>query len=207
MSNKRILNTLRIITNLGFYVLILLTVYFIVLSVLNIFSDKKFDDKNGGGLKFEMMVFDSGKPPSTITQTPDGSIVYQQKDNQFSMEARPRSSIGYSTFFFQLLQMLFGLAILYILRKLFRQLRAGDIFKEEAISLLKVLAGVFILSDLVKIVEYIIVNALVRRSISSPHFEMVTTIGNGIFTGMIILVIAFVYQRGVALQEENELTV
>ena len=207
MSSRKILNALRIITNFGFYALILLTVYFVIVSVLNIFSGNKTPgDKRGGELKFDMMAFDSGKPPSNYTLTPDGSISYQQK-NQFNMEASPRSSIGYSTFFFHFLQMLFGLAILYILRKLFRQLRAGDIFKEEAIRLLKVLAGVFIVSDLVKVVEYIVVNALVRRSIRSPHFELFTTIGNGIFTGMIILVIAFVYQRGLALQEENALTV
>jgi hypothetical protein len=207
MSSKRILNALRIITNIGFYALILITVYFVVVFVLNIFSEGKTTaDKNGGGLKFDMMAFDSGKLPSPYNHTSDGRISYQQK-NQFTMEATPQSSIGYSTFFFHLLQMLFGLAILYILRKLFRQLRAGDIFKEEAIRLLKILAAVFIVSDLVKIVEYIVVNALVRRSISSPHFQLFTVIGNGIFTGMIILVIAFVYQRGVALQEENALTV
>ncbi len=207
MSAKRILNALRIITNIGFYALILITVYFVVIFVLNIFSEgKTTNDKKEGGLKFEMMAFDSGKPPSIYTQTLDGNISYQQK-NQFTMEANPRSSIGYSTFFFHLMQMLLGLTILYILRKLFRQLRAGEIFKEEAIRLLKILAAVFIVSDLVKIVEYIVVNALVRRSISSPHFQLFTIIGNGIFTGMIILVIAFVYQRGVALQEESALTV
>jgi hypothetical protein len=207
MGTNRILNALRIITNIGFYALILIVGFFVVKFVLNIFNEGKTPgDKKGSGLKFEMMAFYSGEPTSATKLSRDGRVSFQQK-NQFSMEVSPRSSIGYSTFCFHLFQMLFGLAILYLLRKLFRQLRAGDIFKEEAIRLLKLLAGVFIVSDLVKIVEYIMVNALVRRSISSPHFALVTTIGNGIITGMIILVIAFVYQRGVALQEEHELTV
>jgi len=57
------------------------------------------------------------------------------------------------------------------------------------------------------LIHYFIINALIHQSLESPTLQLLTDFGDGIITGLIILVIAMVYQRGVEIEEENNLTV
>jgi hypothetical protein len=109
--------------------------------------------------------------------------------------------------FYKLIQLLFATAILWIFKKIFKELKPDNPFKLNFVKYLKILAALFITSDLIRIPHYVIFNGFIHRSLPAPRFELLIEIGNGIIIGLIVWVVAVIYQRGVALQTENELMV
>jgi hypothetical protein len=65
----------------------------------------------------------------------------------------------------------------------------------------------FIASDLFNLLNYFLLNSFIKQSIASPHLKLITKVGDGFIIGLVVWIIAVVYQRGIDLQEENALTV
>ena len=100
-----------------------------------------------------------------------------------------------------------GIAVLWNFNKIFSETNLDDPFKYSIPKRLKILAALFIGADLLKLADYFLFNSFIKQSIAMAHLKLITDTGSGIITGLIIWIIAIVYQKGVDLQEENALTV
>jgi hypothetical protein len=148
-------------------------------------------------------------PKTEITErfSTDSVVSYHAVQNHFKVQITPNSGFGYYAFISGLLFLLLGIAVLWNFKKIFKETNLDHPFKASITRRLKILATIFIVSDVLKILNYIIFNSLLHQSVSSPRFELLTDIGNGIITGLIIFVISIVYERGTTFQEETALTV
>jgi MFS family permease len=104
----------------------------------------------------------------------------------------------------------FALAIIYQLKRIFRTLRLGQIFKDEnarrvrAIGLLT-LGGAIVNSLLSFFIGSLVVGDLNIVGVTiepSLHWNP-----EGLFTGLVLIVLAEIFRHGTALQAEQDLTV
>lgn len=115
--------------------------------------------------------------------------------------------MGYFNFFTTLFFILLGAASLLNFRKIFIAITAIEPFHRNVIKHLKVLAALFIGSDVLGFLYYIILRSYLKQTFVTHRFDLITSFSSNLITGLIILVIAFVYQRAVEIQDENALTV
>ena len=207
MSSKTILSFLRISVTVLFYLLSFFTVVFLVTSLLNIAG---YDIQNVGskpGFSYEVVGFHTKTSEPVARYSADSLIRYQQIKDQYSLHVKPDSAIGYYTLVSRLISMGFGMAILWMFMKIFKETKFETPFIQTVSRRLRILAALFIISDVMGIVNYFVFNSILRHSISTPDFALKTDLGSDLITGLVIWVIAEIYQRGLALQEENALTV
>ena len=208
MKSKWVISTLKVIFSIGFYLMAVVTICFLVGSVINLIEkDKPAPINITNGLTYEVLAFDKSKSPSHFIYSPDSTFRYQPAPGKFQLEAVRGSALGYYTVFYKFMQVLFATVIFWIFRRIFKEIKPDKPFKLNLVKYLKILAALFITSDLVRIPHYIIFNRFVHRSLPGPGFQLLIEIGNGAIIGLIIWVVAMIYQRGVALQAENDLTV
>lgn len=208
MTARSILSFLRVSVSILFYFMFFFTVLYLFLSLLNLFGRNiEGVQLNNTAYSFNMMGFDGKKPDAHYTYSTDSIVGYQQVSDQFKVRIAPDSPAGYYSLFMQLVFLGSGLWILWIFMKIFGEMKLDNPFMPGIFRRLKILAILFIVSDVLKFLNYFILNSFINRSIQSPDFELITTAGNGITTGLIIWVIAVIYQRGITIQEENALTV
>ena len=208
MKSKWVISTLKLLFSIGFYLMAVVTICFLVGSVINMIEkDKPAPVNITGGLTYEVLAFDKSKTLPHITYSPDSSFQYQPSPGKFQLEATRGTALGYYTVFYKFIQLLFATVILWIFRRIFKEIKPDNPFKLNLVKYLKTLAALFITSDLIRIPHYIIFNRFVHRSLPAPRFELLIEIGNGIIIGLIVWVVAIIYQRGVVLQTENDLTV
>jgi hypothetical protein len=208
MKSTWLISTLKLLFSIGFYLMAVVTICFLAGSVVNMIEkDKPAPVNITGGLSYEVLAFDKAKSPSHFIYSPDSTFRYQPSPGKFQVEAVRGSSLGYYTVLYKLIQLLFATAILWIFKKIFKELKPDNPFKLNFVKYLKILAALFITSDLIRIPHYVIFNRFIHRSLAAPRFELLIEIGNGIIIGLIVWVVAVIYQRGVALQTENELMV
>ena len=208
MPSKFILSFLRVSVTILFYLVIIVTVVFLIASLLNISgkSDhaKKLTNKT---YTYEVKGFSKKSKDVPFTYSEDRLVRYQPVKEQYTLQIEPNSAIGYYTLIMKLIFMGLGISVLWNFMKIFRETRLDNPFKHSITKRLKILAALFIISDVLKFIDYLLFNSFLRQSIASPNFELITDVGDGIISGMIIWIIAVIFQRGIALQEENALTV
>ncbi|GAB3922367.1 hypothetical protein GCM10028804_19720 [Larkinella terrae] len=207
--------------------MIVLTILLAVKSVLSF-----LDDRSGKGSSYfshEVMVFATNQEkPKSYVFDGSGPLVFKVEDdkknskakastdglikffpivNRYRLEVEPNSTLGYYSFAVILLNFLLIIGILAQFRQIFREANVVEPFKQSIFKRLKMLAILFVVSDVLKIVHYIIFNKLVFQQLHNSSFDLITQIGNGFITGLVIYAIAIIYQRGLFIQEENALTV
>ena len=73
---------------------------------------------------------------------------------------------------------------------------------------MKIIAAIFIASELLHFIDYLVFTQFIHHSALLPQFQFPPlTIGHNITLGLVIWVLAIVFQRGEELQSENNLTV
>jgi hypothetical protein len=208
MKSKWVISTLKVLFNVGFYLMAVVTLCFLVGSVINMMEKNKPAPVNiTNGLTYEVLAFGKSGNPSHVIYSPDSSFHYQPSPGKFQLEAMRGTALGYYTVFYKFIQLLFATIIFWMFGRIFKEIKPDNPFKLNLVKYLKVLAALFITSDLIRIPHYVIFNQFVHRSLSTPRFELLVEIGNGIIIGLIVWVVAIIYQRGVILQTENDLTV
>ena len=208
MKPKTLVTILKILSTIGFYLMSLFTLVFIVMAVLNITTKNEAKNESPGkGLVFKAAELGSSKNEGTRYYSVDSVFQYQPVQNEYVLQISPNTSFGYYAIFRNTIHMLLGVVVLWCFMKIFKLVQLEQPFTFRIIKLLKILAGAFIISDIIKMIDYPIFNQLVHQSLSLPRLALLTDIGNGLLTGVIIWIIAIIYQRGVALQTENDLTV
>lgn len=208
MQTKFILAFFRVSVTVLFYLMLLLTLVVLLTGGLTIFSNgKKSWTGSFDHYDYEFMGYHAKKEQTPFTYSSDSLIRYQEARNRYQVQVEPRSGIGYYTLGIKVLLMSLGLAILWHFMKIFKDTRLDHPFRHGITRRLRMLAALFIIADCIKFIHYFVLNKLVKQSVASPDFELSAEVGDGLITGMILLIIAVIFQRGIELQEENALTV
>lgn len=203
MNTKFILSFLRIATNILFYFLIVVIFFVLAKDTFSLFSK----DSEYVRLDKDSYFKDLKASKSVDYYSSDKKLQYQNVTDLYIINADTHSTINYYYMFATLIFLSLGMLVLWNFKMLFEGINLKQPFKSELVKRLKLLAFIFILSDILGLIHYFIVNALIHQSIDSLKLRLLTDSGNGIITGLIILVIAMVYQRGVEIEQENSLTV
>ena len=207
MPSRIILHFLRISVTIMYYLLLIFTVGFMVVSILNIAGYDQAKKINRKTFSYEVLAFGSKNTQVPSTYSSDSVVRYQQVQNHYTVEVEPNSNFGYYAFITRLLFMILGIGVLWNFKKIFRETNFDHPFKVSITRRLRFLAALFIISDVLKIINYILFNSILHQSIATPRFQLLSDVGNGIITGLIIFIISVIYQRGTAFQDETALTV
>ena len=208
MKSKWVITFLKVLFSIGFYLMCVVTVCFLAGSVANMMKKDKPPVVNlTGGLTYEIQDFNKSKSETHFTYSPDSSFYYQPAAGKLQVEVIRGTSLSYYTVCYKFIQLLIASFVLWIFMRIFKKINPADPFKLNLVRYLKTLAALFILSDLIKIGHVVVFNQFMKHSLPGARFSLIIEIGNGIIIGLIVWVVAIIYQRGVSLQAENDLTV
>jgi hypothetical protein len=209
MTSRFIFSFLKISVSVLYYLLGAITVIILVTSILKLADGHKdkFWNINTNAFEFNVLAFDFKKADPPVYYAADSVVRYYDAKDRYKVEIAPASPMGYYVLFMKMVFLCLGIVILWHFKKIFKEIKLDQPFKFNITRRLKVLAALFIISDVLRILDYILFNAFLHRHITSPKFELLTDVGNGIITGFIIYIIAIIYERGTVLQDENALTV
>lgn len=198
---------LKILFQIGFYLLLVFTVLFLVLAIMNSTGAKtNLVNNMNHGLTFFVRSFNtsSGIPVQT---NKTNTANYQQLTNRYIFQANPDTPAGCYAVIIKLIYLCLGIAVLGLLIQILKKISAEQPFHLKIHKYFRLLALLFIINDLIKIFDYWIMGRIMHAQFPAMHFQLETEIGSGLITGLIIWVIAFVYARGVQLQDEQEFTI
>jgi hypothetical protein len=203
MKPKLVFSILRTGTNVLFYGLSVITIIAIVACFLTL-----------AGVRDEVRTFSHDavavdkKYTKPVRQASiDGLIRYYNLPERYKIEAELNTPLGNFSFFNIVLNFGIGIVILGLFRKIFNEINLKNTFQRNIHRRLVLLAIIFVLADVINFINYFIFNNLIKNSPTAHEFQLVSEVGHGIFIGLIIYAIAIIYQRGLTIQEENELTV
>lgn len=207
MKSTFILSFLRVSVTVLFYILLFFTLFFLGASIVSLAGNHNGMELTRKSYTYKVKAFGINNAAETSTYSKDSIVQYRRVADEYSVQVNPISSIGYFSLVMKLVFMGLGLGVLWNFKKIFTETNLKSPFKGQIIKRLKILAALFIISDLVNLLDYFVFNSFLHQSIASPQFQLLTDVGNGFIIGMIILVIAVVYERGKELEEENALTI
>lgn len=207
MKSTFILSFLRVSVTVLFYILLFFTLFFLGASIVSLAGNHNGMELTRKSYTYKVKAFGINNAAETSTYSKDSIVQYRRVADEYSVQVNPISSIGYFSLVMKLVFMGLGLGVLWNFKKVFTETNLKSPFKGQIIKRLKILAALFIISDLVNLLDYFVFNSFLHQSIASPQFQLLTDVGNGFIIGMIILVIAVVYERGKELEEENALTI
>jgi hypothetical protein len=205
MPSKFILAFLRVAVTILFYFMILITLWLVITFFMNVTGYRTI----GAKLKYnyEVEAIDRSYNEPQITYSKDSLVYYKPLKDHYMLDVKPNSLVGYYAMVIKLISMGFGMAILWNFMKIFKETKLDNPFSHTVTKRLKILAILFIIGDVLKLADYFFFKHLINQSLPSPRFELIAETGDGLITGLIIWIIAIIYQRGIELQEENALTV
>ena len=209
MGTKLIFRFLKVAVNILFYFLVVIALVILVTSVITIATGngKAPDGLTNNTFTYQVMAFGSKNNQQAFTYSADSLMRYYGVKDRYTLQVAPNSAMGYYALITKLIFLSLGIWVLWNFKKIFQETNLDRPFRESIVRRLKILAALFIISDILQFINYFLFNSYLHQSIPSPHFKLVTEVGNGLITGFIIWIIAVVYERGAALQEENALTV
>ena len=182
----------------------------VVNEAYNLFTNDPSDYKEIKHRNFTETLNDSNKykESSAYNFSIDKIIKYQKAENSYFVKVKTNSKIGIYYTFYWLTTLFFITWILWILKNIFNDIDLSSPFKSSMVKKLKILAVAFILYDLKEIINHFTLNYLLEQShINLKLLELDGFGGGDIFAGLIVFIIAIIYQRGVEIYEENTLTV
>ena len=104
-----------------------------------------------------------------------------------------------------------GLLIIFHLRKIFLTIADGDPFSMDNSKRIRVIGWAVIAASAIKALLSFLLGLYFTTLIDLPGLDLAANIGlqdfAGVFVGIIILILAEVFQHGARLQEESNLTV
>lgn len=206
MGTKLIFSFLKVSVSILFYLLIAFTVVILLASLWHMASGDT-EKLTNFTYSYDAKIFRHGDKELPFTYSADSTVRYHQTPDRYMLQLEPNSSIGYYALISKLIFLCLGIAILWNFKKIFQGTNLNRPFQDSIVRRLKLLAALFIISDILKLMNYFLFNSFLHQSITTPKFQLLTDVGSDLITGLIIWIIAVVYERGAALQEENALTV
>lgn len=209
MSAKYIFSFLKGLVIVSYYFMILFFIYTLVKGIINIARKNTHHQKSQTTSVYsnEVMAFNLKSDELPFTYSSDSLARYQRVKEKYMLQVNPNSTIGYYALFMELLLMSLTIAILRNFKQIFREASLDNPFRTNVTNRLKIIAALFITTDILKLTHYFIFNSLLPESFAAAKFELVITIGGNLITGLVIWIIAIIYQRGIGLQQENALTI
>jgi hypothetical protein len=210
MKPKFIVSFLFYLTGISFVVLTFGTVFFMVSTIII-----NIHDKSKSGFAIEEM--DTGDNISIygigskvdFSYASDSTIRYYPKIDEYRVQVKANTHLAYYFFLFRLILLSVVITGSWFFLKILNEIKQGNPFNLRSIKYLKIIALVFITRDILEFINNLIFNQFIHASGIQSRFELPTTltISNGILLGMSIWILAIIFQRGVELQTENDLTV
>ncbi len=96
------------------------------------------------------------------------------------------------------------------LRRIFKALKKGVVFNRENVVHIRAIGFICIGGAVVMMLAYLLFGVFVVNTVNIPGVDMGVSMGssaNGIFLGLVILVLSEVFAMAVKLQEDSDLTV
>ena len=209
MKPRFIIAVFKVVATIGFCFLALFAILLLISFVCN-FNGKSnvFNDLGmPGTLKYKVMSFAyPGREPK-FDYTANQAVKYSSVVNEYNLEVSGGTAFGYYAILIRLIHLCLGMTILWLFRKIFKEIQLERPFKDRVVRLLNGLAMLFIAADIVNMLDYVIFNQFIRQLAPATGFKLLTDIGSGLIIGLIIWVIAVIYQRGVELQTQSDLTI
>lgn len=199
---------LKKLTSFLFYCALVISVAVMVVAIVRL-SDPS-GGRGAGALNYDYEV----KPFGLVHETAvpdvyaaDSLLSYRPLQGHYVVRAVRGAALGYVSVVIKFFFLSIGLCIWWNFKRIFREAEPADPFKRSIPRRLKMLALLFIVLDIVKIIEYVLVNHFLADAFGAERFSLITTVGNNLLIGLIIGAIALIFERGVSLKEENALTV
>jgi hypothetical protein len=208
MKIKFILTILKIGAAILFYFLLVITVV-----VAGRYAFTLIENKPGEYITIQddnmQSVFThlNDKATAPYTYSPDHQARYKEKITLYSIDIKPNSVAGYYYMAATLIFLSIGVLILGKFRKVFTEIKLDEPFRATVVKHLQILGYLFILAEILGFIHYFILGKLINNTFHAPALHQVSEKGSGLLIGMIILIIAVVYKRGLEIYEENSLTV
>lgn len=158
-------------------------------------------------LQFEVMKF-GGEDVQTVYQQADNNKAYlETMPDRFKMQVAYKSGLGYYDYFVSLFFIVATITIVGLLRKALNSVTAEQPFLPENATRIRNI-GLWLLGvDIVKLVHYLIFGGIAGGYFPGTKVQLVTSIGNGTWLGLLIICIAIVYQKAVEIYHDQQLTV
>lgn len=137
----------------------------------------------------------------------DKTVRYKEDRPTYSVDIRPNTTIGYYYMASTLIFLTLGVLILWTFWKIFAQISLDAPFRNRVVRHLYIVAYLFIISDVLGVIHYYILDRFIYSSIQAGGLHQISDIGSSLLIGLMILIIAVVYKRGLEIYEENSLTV
>ena len=207
MKPTYIITAFKVLTTIGFYFLIIITAAFFIFSLINVTSNQSFITQTFNNNNYKVISFSESKGSAEVKYSDNKQLRYQRLQNEYHVQINPSTPFGYYTILLTLIYMLLGIFTLHTFRKILKEIQLKAPFTGKIVRLLKYVAAVFIIADLIKVVNYIIFNQYLHQQVPTLGLKLESEIGSGFIIGAITWIIVAIYQRGVELQTENNLTV
>ncbi|ANI88358.1 hypothetical protein A9P82_03000 [Arachidicoccus ginsenosidimutans] len=193
--------------NVLYYFMISVCILFVVAALIKTaVPDKSFGDFGFGTDKFDVISF-SHKQESSFIYSVDTIVRYRQPENNFSVQVKMNSGMGLYVLSVQFFSLILAVIVLGIFRKIFKEMDLGNPFNYKLIRRLRSLALFFVIIDILKLINYFIFNFLLYAHLPDQHFALSLSIGTGLVIGAIIWLISIIFQRGLELQQDKDLTI
>lgn len=186
---------------LGLVALVLL--FFFVVEIASSFNNTP--EAMAKQMGFRML--GTGVNEITAIAVPGNGYVINPVSNEYIVTPQPGTALNLYALIVRLVFISLGMMVLWKFMNIFKVIQSPRPFKTNLIRLIKQLALIFFVTELVNLIHYLLFNLLVRPYQPELKLQLITDLGNNFITGLIILAIAFVVERAVELQAENELTV
>lgn len=207
MKPTYIIAVFKVLTTIGFYFLLFITAVFLFLSLMNATGTKSFNTTIFKNNNYKVMSFSKSKGETEVQYSDDKQLRYQLLQNEYYVQINPSTPFGYYTMFITFIHLLLGIFTLWTFRKILKEIQLNAPFAGKIVPLLKYVAAVFITADLIKVINYIIFNQYLHQQMPALGFKLESEIGSGFIIGSITWILVVIFQRGVELQTENNLTV
>ena len=206
MITRFIFPVVKFLVRAVFYIALIFSLYDVYSMIENVIQKPR----QGIVLKPYSTAVTGTLPYSTsalFSYSPDSLLYYSQVADRFTVRFKPHSGISYYKMIMKLFMIVITIGILYTLKRIFEDTNLHNPFNKFLIKRLYVLASLFIIKDVFKLADFYIVNQALGNYFESSNFKVIVDTGSDFATGLIVLIITVIFQRGVALQEENALTV
>lgn len=207
--------TARFVVNMVYYLMVLAAVIFTLISILRLLNMQPltltFEEQSPNYVSIP--VDWAKKGDATLWHQNDSSVSLNPDKRKGDLQVHIRSTIGLLHTFFQLMVLTGSVWFFGLLRRIFRHTHTDLPFHSRnarRISQMGLLIIAFsLLSGLYSFLIWMQAKPLIEAM--SPEFYSGVTYGFSIndlwIYGLVLLALAQVYSRGVALQQESELTV
>lgn len=210
MKPKFIISFLYYFIWIALVVLTLATVLFLVTSIINM------HDKSKSGFVSEFM--ESGFPVSIYhdvatkvdySYASDSTFRYIPVIKEYNVQVKSNTSLAYYFFIFKIILLSLNLIAPWFILKILKTIKQGNPFNFQSVKYLKIIAVIFITADILIFINNLIFNQFINQSELQHGFQFPNSysIGSGVFIGLVIWILAVIFERGVELQNENDLTV